>query len=226
MRDPSDPYAGQYDEEFTLTLSDWYHDEAPILLSQMLSTTNPNGIPPFPDAALINDSSSATLFLTPGKIYKIRVISMAAFASTMLQFDSHTMRLIEVDGVYVNTHDAYQIRVSPAQRYTFLLNAEPTNRRNFAFLASLDTNQDYTAGGATWNHNATGYIIYDTSKALPAPYVVPSWSVLDDFTLVPYDNQALLGTPDQTLTMNFTFCLDDTGIMRSVSNLQSFIPKS
>lgn len=215
VHDPADPYAGQYDEELVLTTSDWYHDTIPVLLSQLLSPSNTNFLPPFPDALLINDSQNVTFKFTAGKTYKINIISMAALASTLIQFDSHTMRVIGVDGSYIQEHDAYQIRLAPAQRYTVLLNAQPTTRRNYAFLASLDENRDYLNDAApVWPYNVTGYIVYDDTKPLPAPYVVNKWSIVNDFTFVALDNQALLGDPDVSVTLDFAFCLDSGGIPR------------
>ncbi|RFU27203.1 hypothetical protein B7463_g9130, partial [Scytalidium lignicola] len=227
VHDPNDPYIGQYDEELLLTTSDWYHDQTPLLIQQMLVPTNTQVLPPFPEAILLNDSSQATFKFTPGKTYKVRVISMAAFAATMLQFDSHTMRVIEVDGTYIKEHDAYQIRVAPAQRYTFLLNAQPTTRRNYAFLASLDVNQDYTSNNPSpvWPFNATGYIIYDQSKALPPPYVVNDWNVVNDFTFQSYDNQTLLGPPDKSITLDFNFGFDSLGIPRAYFNNITYVPQ-
>jgi len=81
VHDPADPYAGQYDEELVLTTSDWYHDSTPVLIQQMLQTSNTQFLPPFPDSLLMNDSQNVTFQFTPGKTYKIDIISMAAFAS-------------------------------------------------------------------------------------------------------------------------------------------------
>jgi iron transport multicopper oxidase len=217
VHDPNDPYKGQYDEELLLTTSDWYHDQVPVLIQQMLSPNNTQILPPFPEAILLNDTQQAKFEFTPGKTYKIRVISMAAFGATFLQFDSHTMRVIEVDGTYVEEHDAYQIRVAPAQRYTFLLNAQPTTRRNYAFLASLDMNRDYAVDSTpVWPFNLTGYIVYDDTKALPPPYVVNAWKPVNDFTFQALDNQKLLGTPSKPITLNFNFGFDAQGIPRYV----------
>lgn len=219
IHDPNDPYAGDYDEEFVLTVGDWYHTPVPTLIDQMLTTSNTHFLPPFPDAIVVNDSSSATLNFQAGKTYKVRIISLAAFAAVMLQFDSHTMRVIEIDGSYVQEHDAYQIRVAPAQRYTVLLNAQTSVRRNYAFLASLDMNRDYSTGGATniWPFNISGTILYDATKG-PAPaFVVPQWSPQDDATLVALDNQPLLGEPnvvDADITLDFNFGFDVNGIPR------------
>lgn len=219
VQDPNDPYAGQYDEEFVLSVSDWYHTEVPTLINQMLTTTNTHFLPPFPDALLVNDSSSAQLNFEAGKNYKIRIVSYAAFASVMLQFDSHTMRIVEIDGVYVQKHDAYQIRVAPAQRFTVLLNAQTSVRRNYGFLASLDENRDFSTGGSSnvWPFNITGIIMYDASKGAPPAFSVPKWSPQDDATLVSLDNQALLGQPDvvdKSITLDFNFGFDANGIPR------------
>lgn len=46
VHDPENPYADQFDEELFLTLSDWYHDEMPGLISSFLSVTNPTGAEP------------------------------------------------------------------------------------------------------------------------------------------------------------------------------------
>jgi iron transport multicopper oxidase len=215
VHDPADPYKGQYDEELVLTTSDWYHDPVPVLLQQMLNPKNVEALPPFPEAILLNDANQAKFYFTPGKTYKILVISMAAFASTLLQFDSHTMRVIGVDGTYTDKHDAYQIRVAPAQRYTFLLNAQPTNRRNYAFLASLDINRDFSIDpNPVYPFNITGYIVYDDTKPLPPPYVVNEWTPVNDFTFVALDHQVLLGDPDKTITLDFNFGFDALGIPR------------
>jgi iron transport multicopper oxidase len=151
-------------------------------------TSNIQIRPPLPVSGLLNDTLNGTanvmLKFTPGKTYKIRVINMGALAPTMIQFDSHTMRVIEIDGEYVHKHDADQIRVSPAQRYTFLLEAKLTTEKNYAFLASFDINRDFTEPGSAWPLNATGYIEYDATKNLPGPYVVDDWNPLDDFTLL------------------------------------------
>lgn len=192
-----------------------YHDSVPVLINQMLTTSNTHALPPFPNALLLNDASSSSLNFAAGKTYKIKIISMAAFASVFFQFDSHTMRVIEIDGTYVEKKDAYQIRVSPAQRYTVLLNAQPTARKNYAFLASLDMNRDFANDAApVFPFNITGNIIYDAAKPLPAPYVVNKWKPIDDFDLVALDKKPMLGAPDLDIRLDFKFGLDAGGIPR------------
>ncbi|KAG4442994.1 hypothetical protein IFR05_001525 [Cadophora sp. M221] len=228
VHDPNDPYKGQYDEEIVLTMSDWYHNRVPGLITTMLSTSNPRAVPPFPNALLLNESTTANFKFTPGKTYKIKMINMAAFASVFIQFDSHPMNIIEIDGSYTVKKEAYQLRLSPAQRYTVLLKAQDSTRRNYAFLASLDMNRDFTnaAVAPVWPFNVTGNIIYDSAKALAPTYVVPKWKPFDDATLVAYDGQALLGPRekvDKEITLDFNFQLDAQGIPRTYFNNITYI---
>ena len=46
IHDPMNPYAGLFDEELVLTLSDWYHEQMPGLIEKFLSVTNPTGAEP------------------------------------------------------------------------------------------------------------------------------------------------------------------------------------
>lgn len=64
----------------------------------MLVPTNIHVLPAFPESILLGDANQAEFDFTAWKTYKVRVISIAAFASTLLQFDSHTIRVIGVDG--------------------------------------------------------------------------------------------------------------------------------
>lgn len=40
--------AHQYDEEFTVTVGDWYHDQHDVLIKQFLNVANPGGAEPVP----------------------------------------------------------------------------------------------------------------------------------------------------------------------------------
>ncbi|CZT03169.1 related to Conidial Pigment Biosynthesis protein brown1 [Rhynchosporium graminicola] len=230
VHDTNDPYAGQYDEEIVLTMSDWYHEKVPGLISTMLSKSNPRAQPPFPNALLLNETTSATFNFVTGKTYKIKMINMAAFASVFIQFDNHPMNIIEIDGSYTVKKEAYQLRLSPAQRYTVLLKAQSSTRRNYAFLASLDQNRDFSNENvaAVWPLNITGNIVYDYTKALAPAMVVPKWKPFDDATLEALDGQALLGPrekADKEITLNFNFGLDASGIPRSYFNNLTYIPQ-
>ena len=44
--------AFSYDEEFTVVLGDWYHDEHSVLLKQFINIANPGGAEPIPGSVV------------------------------------------------------------------------------------------------------------------------------------------------------------------------------
>jgi len=138
VHDPDSPHKGQYDEEIVLTLSDWYHDQLPSLMKSFLSYTNPTGAEPVPNAALMNDTQNMTVSVQPGKTYMFRIINMGAFAGQYLWFENHTMRIVEVDGVYTEAADASMIYLTAGQRYSVLITMKNETSSNYAFVGSMD----------------------------------------------------------------------------------------
>ena len=75
-----------------MTLSDWYHDQMPSLLSYYLSpTANPDGAEPEPYSLLMNDGQTAQFHVKPGKTYMLRIINMSGFSQVFLAIDQHNM---------------------------------------------------------------------------------------------------------------------------------------
>ena len=138
IHDPESPYKGQYDEEIVLTLSDWYHDQMPGLLSFFISYANPTGAEPVPNAALMNDTQNLTVSVEPGKTYMFRIVNMAAFAAQYLWFEEHTMRIVEVDGIYTEEAEAEMIYLTAAQRYSVLITMKNETSTNYAIVGSMD----------------------------------------------------------------------------------------
>lgn len=166
---------------------DWYHDQDPVLISQILSPSNTEIIPPIPVVGLINEAANnvanTTLDFQPGKKYKIRLINMSALASVFFIIDGHTLNVIEVDGVDTQEAEAEQIYIAPAQRYSFIVEAKSDASQNYAFLAVFDPNPDFALPGSVFPLNTTGYLVYDSTKALPAAPVIDAWNPFDDTTL-------------------------------------------
>jgi iron transport multicopper oxidase len=52
------------------------------------------------------------------------------------------------------------------------------------------------------NYNVTGWLVYDDSQSFPDPALVDDFDPFDDMTLLPYDNQTILGEPDQTVELD------------------------
>ena len=138
VHDPDSPYKDKYDEEVVLTLSDWYHDQMPGLLEFFISYANPTGAEPVPNAALMNDTQNLTVAVQPGKTYMFRIVNMAAFAAQYLWFEEHTMRIVEVDGIYTEEAEADMIYLTAAQRYSVLITMKNETSKNYAFTGSMD----------------------------------------------------------------------------------------
>lgn len=139
VHDPKNPYLGQYDEEISLSLSDWYHDQMDVLLAQFITPINPTGAEPVPDSALMNDTQNLTVSVKPGKTYFFRLVNMGAFAGQYFWIEGHDLKIIEVDGVYTEPMETNMIYLTTAQRYGFLVTAKNDSTTNFAIVGSMDT---------------------------------------------------------------------------------------
>ena len=138
IHDPDSPYKDQYDEELVLTISDWYHDQMADLMKHFISVTNPTGAEPVPDAALFNDTQNLTTPVQPGKTYMFRIVNIGAFAGQYFWMEGHTMRIVEVDGIYTEPAEADMIYLTAAQRYSVLVTTKDDASTNFAYVASMD----------------------------------------------------------------------------------------
>lgn len=204
IEDPESPYNGQYDEEIILTFSDWYHQMPSKLLSWFISYANPTGAEPIPNSNLMNDTQNLQINLQPGKTYLFRMVNMAAFAAQFVWFEGHTMRIVEVDGVYTEPADAEMIYMTAAQRYSVLITAKNETTNNFAIQASMD--QDLFDGGLPEGRsaNVTGWLVYDSTKPLPEATLLDEFAPFDDFGLVPVDGMELLPEADNTIELELT----------------------
>ncbi|MCJ1231986.1 hypothetical protein MMC12_008667 [Toensbergia leucococca] len=200
VNDPVSPYLGQYDEEIVLTISDWYHDQMQTLIKSFINVENPTGVEPVPNAALLNDAQNLTVSVEPSKTYLFRMINVGAYAGQYLWFEGHTMRIVEVDGIYTEPADAKMIYITAAQRYSVLLTTKNDTSANFAFVSSMDEDL-FDRVPPTLNPNVTGWLMYDATKQLPTPALLDKFDPFDDFTLVPTDGEELLDNVDHSITL-------------------------
>ncbi|KAF7450232.1 Iron transport multicopper oxidase FET3 [Pyrenophora tritici-repentis] len=233
VHDNDSPFKDFYDEEIILTLSDWYHERMQPLLASFISIANPSGAEPVPQAALLNDTQNLTVKIEPGKTYLFRMVNMAAFAAQYVWFEEHTMRIVEVDGVYTEPTEANMLYLTAAQRYSVLVTAKNDTNSNFAFVGSMDEEM-FDAVPDGLNPNVTGWLVYDEKKDMPAPKDIDSFEPFDDFNLVPYDKQTVLDRVDKSVTLdmnmgnlndgaNYAFFNDITYVSPKVPTLYSVL---
>ncbi|EON62388.1 ferrooxidoreductase Fet3 [Coniosporium apollinis CBS 100218] len=208
IHDPDSPYKDQYDEEIILTFEDWYHDMMNNLLAKFISVSNPTGAEPVPQSALWNSTQNISIPVQPGKTYMFRMVNMAAFSAPYVWFEGHTMRVVEVDGIYTEPAEANMLYMTAAQRYSVLITMNNDTSSNFAFVASMDQDLfDQVPEGL--NSNVTGWLVYDNTKELPTPAFVDEFDPFDDYTLVPQDGMSLLDEVDYSIT--FDMKMDNLG---------------
>jgi iron transport multicopper oxidase len=138
VHDPDNPFKDQIDEEIYLSFSDWYHDSPLFLAKRFLSVDNPSGAEPVPNAALMNDTQDLKINIKPGKTYMFRMVNMGAFAAQHVWFEGHTMRVVEVDGVYTEPMEADMLYMAAAQRYSVLITTKNDTSTNFPIMGSMD----------------------------------------------------------------------------------------
>ncbi|KAF4553480.1 Iron transport multicopper oxidase fetC-like protein [Elsinoe fawcettii] len=203
VNEPDSPIKGQYDHEVSMTLSDWYHDEMPGLISSFISVTNPTGAEPVPNAALMNDTQNFTLSVEPGRTYLIHLANVGAFAGQYFWIEGHKLRIVEVDGVFTDAAETDMVYLTAAQRYSFLVTTKNDTSTNFAMVGSMDTDL-FDAVPDGLNPNVTGWLVYNSASPKPDPAPVDAFTPYDDYTLVPTDAAPVLPDASQTLTLNMS----------------------
>ncbi|EKM75832.1 hypothetical protein AGABI1DRAFT_79402, partial [Agaricus bisporus var. burnettii JB137-S8] len=193
-----------YDEEFTVVLGDWYHQEYDGLRNHFLSIANPGGAEPVPESGLIyfaqnsnylgpvsGTSSSAvgfnenaTLPFEPGKTYRLRIVNTSGFAGFFFWIDGHEMRIIEVDGTDVEESPIDLIGISVAQRYSILVTARNDTSSNWAIHANFDVDM-FDSIPPALNPNISSSITYDSSSSITDLGTVDAYDYVDDISLVP-----------------------------------------
>ena len=133
----------------------------------------------------------------------VRIINVSNFAAFLVKFDQHEMTIIEVDGVYTVAQKTDLIYLSDAQRMSVLITAKPNANKNYAFVGAMDPSM-FDSVPSTLNLNATGYLVYDTSKPLPsaAPTFNSYDGAFDDFALTPYDKTPLFKPVTRQVILN------------------------
>lgn len=215
---------GNIDTEYTLTLTDVYHVEAPFLINYFLSANNTSGAEPVPDSALINEAQNVKFSVVPGKTYLFHIINMGALAGQYLQFDQHNMTVIEADGVYTQPYQVSQLFVAVAQRYSVLVTALPTATQNFAIVSQFLTDMfDESVTPAGQNPTCTAWLVYNSAGSLPAPFTLTP-QPFSDTVLVPWDQTPLYDSDNVQYTyLTVDFAQNDWGSNRAMVNGQTYL---
>lgn len=148
-----------YDTDRVILLSDHYHDLSSTLLWQYLMPDVENA-EPVPESGLINgrnirncddyptrhcdntttNAGKATMVLERNKNHRLRLINVGAFAEFSVQLDEHLLAVTEVDGTDVHPTNYHRLNISPAQRYSVVVNSNVTSAESFWLRARMIIN--------------------------------------------------------------------------------------
>lgn len=238
LHPPKEAYT--YDEEFTVILGDWYHDEHSVLLKQFINIANPGGAEPIPNSAIVyfaqnasylgpitgrtpagvtsavGFNENATLPFVPGKTYRLRIVNTSAFAMFFFWIDGHEMRIIEVDGTDVEESPIDLISITVAQRYSILVTARNDTSANWAIHANMDTDM-FDKVPPALNPNVTTSITYNVSAPLTDLGFVNEYHDVNETGLVPVIQ---IAQPRVTKTIELEFMFDtmDDGTNHAMFN--------
>jgi len=200
----------EYEEEFVVTVSDWYHELVEDIAPSFLSLYNPTGAEPIPNAFLFNDTFNTSIPVRPNTTYLIRLINIGAFVAQYFYIEDHTFRIVEIDGVYTEPTEADTLYISVAQRYSILVTTKNSTEKNYPIVTVADSVLLDTIY-PDLKLNNTNWLQYDSSA--PHPQAVMKVDVasdlvpFDDMTLIPYDHTPLLPEPD--LQINVTVIMNN-----------------
>ena len=189
----------QYVTDRVILVSDHYHDLSAALLWQYLKPDMENA-EPVPDGAVINgrairdcdelpdlkcDNSSshvglAAVDLQPDQNHRIRFVNTGAFAEFQVQFDEHELTVVEVDGTDVLPTTYHRINISPAQRYSVIINTNVASADSFWLRARMVT-QCFTDPPSNMQSEVRAILRYDRGHA--PSYGIPKSKDWDEMLL-------------------------------------------
>lgn len=194
-------YPFEFDEEVVLTVGEWYHDTADVLIPKFLNRYNPTGAEPIPQNTLFNNTRNNTWHVEPNKTYFVRIINVGGFVSQYLYMEDHEFEIVEVDGIYVEKNSTSMIYITVAQRYGVLIHTKNETDKNYAFMNKIDDDMlDVIPKDLILN--STNYIVYDEEADKPDEYMVDELDFFDDFYLTPLNKEKLYDEADHVVTVD------------------------
>lgn len=199
-QDDSD-YPFEFDEEVALSIGEWYHNLADVLIPKFLNRFNPTGAEPIPQNTLFNNTRNNTWMVKPDTTYFVRIANVGGFVSQYLYMEDHEFEVVEVDGIYVESNVTDMLYITVAQRYGVLIHTKNDTSKNFAFMQKIDDDMlDVIPDDLLLN--STNYIVYDDGAEMPEEYFVDELDFLDDFYLKPVSKEPLLDDADHAITID------------------------
>ncbi|QIW97242.1 hypothetical protein AMS68_002760 [Peltaster fructicola] len=233
----------QYDTDQVILLSDYYYDLSSALMFSYLMPDAENA-EPVPDTALINglgirdcdsvpnrrcNNSTAgvpSISLAANKRHRLRIVNVGAFAEFQFEIDEHLLAVTEVDGTDVAPESFHRLNISPAQRYSVIIDTNVSSARTFWMRARMITGC-FTDPPATLQANALAVVRYDGDAGKPESH---DWEEtlplecrdMNTTGLVPTEIVAAPATPDAVFYLRSNFEIGAYRLSRGFFNTSSW----
>ncbi|KAJ2847947.1 ferroxidase fet3 [Coemansia brasiliensis] len=185
----------EYDEELIMTFEDWTADKFmprmevfQTIKTYMLPQNYPNGL-----INGIDGNRTEAIKLTPGKRYRLRLVSLAMTYWFTFRIPGHKLYIIEADGVDTEPFEVDSMDIGPTQRYSVLLTAYDTDEFNYVYDVSMYANFIIKSPGIN-PHNYQGLVQYSEHAPIKNVPQLSEEEMIwpDDTKLVPVNKQVLL----------------------------------
>ncbi|XP_062110906.1 laccase-17-like [Humulus lupulus] len=169
------PFTKPY-KEVPIIFGEWWNADPEAVINQALQT---GGGPNVSDAYTINGlpgplyncsaKDTFKLRVKPGKTYLLRLINAALNDELFFSIANHTLKVVEVDAVYVKPFDTNTILIAPGQTTNLLLKTK-SHIPNATFLMSA---RPYVTGLGTFDNSSVAGILEYESSASNSPHSNP-----------------------------------------------------
>ncbi|XP_022998694.1 laccase-17-like [Cucurbita maxima] len=180
------PFAKPY-KEFPILFGEWWNSDTEAVIAQALQTGGGpnvsdaytmNGLP----GPLYNCSAKDTLKLKVkrGKTYLLRLVNAALNDELFFSIANHTLKIVDVDAIYVKPFETDTLLIAPGQTTNVLLQTKPHYPNATFFMLA----RPYVTGQGTFdNSTVAGILEYETSSLISRkdlPIYKPNLPPLND----------------------------------------------
>ncbi|KAF3931380.1 Laccase-2 [Dactylella cylindrospora] len=177
------PTSANYDEEYTLMLSDWFHTSAFTLFYQEVFNVS---FPPLPPSKLLNGKwkfpcdetkdnrckpekgKYEEIKFKKGKKYKLRLINPSTTFMQTVWLDGHDLLVVAMDFVPITPYKTKFINLAVGQRYDVIVEANADTSHQTDFWINMKACFLLPGQTCSPEDSRTGVIRYDRrSKKLP-----------------------------------------------------------
>ncbi|KAJ2138654.1 ferroxidase fet3 [Coemansia sp. RSA 678] len=205
----------EYDEDVLLTLEDWGQEPNNDLMERLQVTPFANLSTDHPTVLIngINANLSQPIRFTPGRRYRLRVVSMSFTYWFKVRLPGHTMQVIEADGIYSQPSAVDGLDMCPGQRYSVIITAQESLEFNYALNVTFYSDYIPQISGLTPRYHHVPIVYRDNAPTKTFPLIEDhevKWA--DEYAMESRDEQTLLEPVDQHIVLNVKTLVNKVGI--------------